>query len=137
MSAESHNYLLVEPAHRRVTPARFQSLDAACAAVGLSPNEIDMGSLGGGHGIVVFEYGLVKPLEQQRLFAIGQCLYEGNAVIYAEDSKGERIDASPLPIRWFKNADEVWQAIEQEEIIQPSMAVNGEVLWVWPDSKVR
>ena len=135
---KSVTYLLIEPAEQRATTRRFNSLDEACRAVGLSRDQVDHGSLGQGQSIVVYEYGLRRPIEQQHLFALRQNLYEGNAVIYAEDIEGRRVDVDQTPIpRWFKNVDEVWEAIEQGDVIQPSMAINGEVLWLWPDATMR
>jgi hypothetical protein len=128
-------YLLIDPAKKAVTSARFASLNDAELAAGLSPLAVDHGSLGPELGIVVYEYGLFEPKDEMSYFALGERLYAGNAVIYAE-REGERVDVAIVPdIRWFDSADEVMKAIEMGDIVQPAMTVGGEVVWVWPQPK--
>lgn len=134
--AKAVTYILIEPDKRQVTTERFGSLLDACRIAQLPPGGVDHGSLPfEHHSIVVYEYGLLKPIIEQRLFAIGNCLYEGNAVVYAEID-GDRVDADVSingSVKWFNDVSDAWHAIEQGEVIQPSVSVDGECVWTWPD----
>lgn len=132
--AKSVRYVLVRPAERRAVLVEFKSLQEAQTAAGLDPNEVDHGSLGEGHGITVYEYGLMQPVAEQHLFSIGNRLYAGNAVIYAE-ADGKAVDARVPRITWYKDVDAVWEAIQQGDVIQPAVKVGDDVLWLWPDPK--
>ena len=134
MGTKAVKYVLVRPAERRAETAEFASVQEAQVAVGLDPKAVDHGSLGEGHGITVYEYSLMQPVADQHLFSIGNRLYAGNAVIYAE-ADGSLVDARVPRIKWYANLEEVWEAIQQGDVIQPAVRVNGDVLWLWPDSK--
>lgn len=139
--ADQRQFVLIEPAERRLSLKPFADLSAALAAVGLHIGEVDFGSLMPDHSIVVYEFGLFEPPAQQHYFALGKNLYAGNAVVFAE-VEGESGDVSKecwnllrSNLHWFGGMQEVEKAIDQEQIIQPSIKVNGEVVWVWPQPR--
>lgn len=138
---DQRQFVLIEPAERRLSLKPFADLSAALAAVGLHTGEIDFGSLMPDHSIVVYEFGLFEPPAQQHYFALGKNLYAGNAVVFAE-VEGKPSDVTKecwhllrSNLRWFDSVQEIEKAIDDEEIIQPSISVDGKVVWVWPQPR--
>lgn len=129
-------YCIVDPALQRTHVAPFASIEDAQRAAGIV-GHVDFGTAARRRGIIVAEFGLFEPVEMQSYFSIGPNLYAGGAVIFAYDEAGETIDyTGPLPIVFYHSAAEVEVAIEAEQrVLRPTMAVNGEVLWQWPQPR--
>ena len=131
-------YVLVNPILRTATAGDYASLQDAEVAAGLDPGKVDHGMISRSIGYVVFEFGLFVPPAEQSYFAIGQTLIAGSAVLYGVNAWGESVNLhrSTIPdIRWFLGANDVEAAIEAREIIRPQTAVNGSVMWQWPDAR--
>jgi hypothetical protein len=132
-------FVTIDPRTTKVSFVDAANLNEAKIAVGLDPDQVDHGTIWhdfryGGISIVVYEFGLYLPRDTDRYFAIGRSLYVGPAVLYGFDAAGETVDlVEPPPVSFFPNADAVERAIEAGQIIRPVMAINGEVLWKWPD----
>ena len=117
----------------------FATLDDVYAAAGLKRGKVVLGTLTmnqdmSGTSIVVYAYGLLrrKPSEGH-YFAIGQRLFEGNAVLSAFDGEGTSIDLNEMPsVRFFASHIEVEEAIQAKQIRRPQTVANGRVLWQWP-----
>jgi hypothetical protein len=115
------------------------SPDDAKKIAGLDPLKTDHGVVWrdyrvGGIAIVVYEFGLFIPRDQQRYFAIRDQLYAGAAILYGFDAAGETVDLRELPaVYFFGSAEEVERAIVGRQINRPILAVNNEVLWRWPE----
>jgi hypothetical protein len=86
-----------------------------------------------GIAIIVDEFSLFKMPTEQRYFAIGRRLYAGNAVLYGYDSAGETHDLPHMPAPMFMTLLGIEEAIASGQIDRPSMFVNGEQVWQWPD----
>jgi hypothetical protein len=131
-------YVIIDPQHRTILPGNFDSLRTAEQFAGLDPDKVDHGMLTRRIGYVVFEFGLFVPPVDQHYFAIGRQLIAGNAVLYGVDEAGESVDlmGSTIPdVRWFLGENDVEAAIEAGEIDRPQTAVNGCVMWQWPDAQ--
>lgn len=85
---------------------------------------------GYGVSVVVYEYGLFVPPDQQRYFAINNKLYAGKALLYAFDNQGETIDLKrPPDVVFFGSVRAIEMAIEAGQIERPaSQTLN----WQWP-----
>jgi hypothetical protein len=123
---------------RKARVMDLPDVDSAKLVARLKPLEVDHGSITRNLHIIVYEFSLYVPVNEQHWFSIGGKLYGGNAVLYACDDAGETIslpmDRLP-PILWFKDAAAVEQAIGWKQIERPIMAFNGEVLWQWPQPR--
>lgn len=125
-------YCIVDPALQRTHVDQFASIEDAQRAAGIV-GHVEYGTAARRHCIIVAEFGLFEPVEQQNYFSIGPNLYAGGAVIYAYDEAGETIDyTGPLPIQFYNAAMFAEQAIVMGRVRRPTMAVNGKVFWQWP-----
>jgi hypothetical protein len=112
------------------------------AAAGLSPHEVDHGCVfrhedGWSINVICYEHGMFVPVEQGRYFSIGGQLFQGGVILYAADERGETIDlhAKP-PVVFYRGRDQIELAIETGQVVRPMLAVNGEVIWQWPEPRV-
>ena len=76
--------------------AKVETVEAASpqevyARVGLNPGAVDHGVVHPGVAIVVYQYCLFIPVEEQRWFAVGRQLFGGTAVLYGFDASGEKL----------------------------------------------
>jgi len=116
---------------------QYVDLDDALQSVGLNSRQIDFGCLKRpdmtpGISIVVYEFGLKEPPQDQHFFAIGRSLFAGNAVLFAFDDVGSTIDLEQMPpVLFFRDHHEVERSIEEDIIDRPEISVNGRVLWQW------
>lgn len=108
-------------------------IDAAYAATGLKPGAVDFGTLDETRSIIVYEYGLYLPYRKQSFFVINRRLYVNGGVIFQTDREGETVPLETLPDIRFMSADEVLVAIEAGSVILPVVAIDGRVIWKWPD----
>ena len=132
-------FALIEPFETRTSIVEAGSSQELYARAGFGTN-VDHGIVapphalpsGVGISIVVDGFGLFKPADQQRYFAIGRQLYGGNAVLYGFDDAGETVDLREVPVVVFMTASGVEDAIGRGQIDRPICAVNDEEFWRWP-----
>jgi hypothetical protein len=88
--------------------------------------------------VITDEFALFIPKEEGKYFSIGTQLFQGGIILYAADEAGNTIDleAKP-PVNFYRDAEQVEHAIAKGEINRPFMAVNGEVIWQWPQPRIR
>jgi hypothetical protein len=128
---------------RTVKPVMVRKrVQEAYEALGLSEVGVDHGRVytdpftGSRVAIVVHEFSLFAPPEQQKYFSIMGRLYGGNAVIYAEDRDGQFITVpEPPPGMFYRSHIEVEAAIKRREVHRPETRINGELVWSWPAGK--
>lgn len=125
-------FIIIDPVRKATRVTEKRELGEALIEAGLKVSGVDHGSIGPHLGVVVYEFGLFVPPDDQHYFSINGRLYAGAGVLYGVDDNGETVDAVMPKIRFFDNTREVEMAIELEEVTQPSIAVNGQVLWLWP-----
>lgn len=106
---------------------------------GLNPMGVDHGTVQFGLGIVLYEFGLLEPMNHY--FILNRTLYAGNAVLYAYDEHGETIDA-PEDLRGFKikflhGIDAVETALQCGEVNRPYTAINGVKLAEWRNGSLQ
>ena len=129
-------FLTIQPAKQFSIWVQSPSLTSAMALVELE--NVDHGVVVPGVGIVVYEYGLFVPPNEQHYFSIRTRLYAGNAVLYAFDKMGETVSLArhQVPeIVFMPNAASVERSIELGLVQRPQMAVNGVVTWEWPQPR--
>jgi hypothetical protein len=129
-------YVIVNPKHRAWSTQDFPDIDTAKRAAGLDPGSIDHGMLARSVGYCVYEFGLFVPPAEQSYFSIGKTLIAGPALFYGVGEAGETIDLmrSQLPTPFFYlGANDVEAHIQAGDILRPTMAFNGELIWKWPD----
>jgi hypothetical protein len=128
-------FLLIDAIKKTAVISDHRSLSVAQDELGL--NRVDHGTITRGIGYVVYEFGFFVPVDQQKYAAIGNRLIAGNAVLYAYDDSGETVDFTEgdivRHITFFGDAVAVESAIDDGILVRPQTAVNGEVLWQWPD----
>jgi hypothetical protein len=139
-------YIVIDARAKSETVMHLNSFEDALKNAGLTPGKVDHGTIRRGLAIVVDEYGLFVPPDQQRYFAIGRHLYAGPAaVLYGFDEQGETIDVdiqycrhgfhplSPTRFgRWFDSIDEIEAAIAKGEIDRPVIGSSDQIIWKWP-----
>ena len=135
---------IIKPATRTFDVVEADTIVAAYALAGLDPGKTDHGvaaALDNKHKVafVVYEFGFFVPVKEQHYFEMCGRLVAGSALIYECDVYGRTIDLSDegeaaigTPT-WFMSADEVELAIESGALARPQLAVNGDVLWSWPE----
>ena len=95
---------------------------------------VDHGVVCPGVGIVVDEFGLFAPPDEQSYFAINGRLYAGNGVLYGFNKGGELVDLAQVPaVMFMPSARAVERNIEIGTVLRPEISVNGVVTWRWPD----
>ena len=132
-------FYAIKPADCAIEAIEASEPWEAYKTLGLDRMGVDHGVVarvadGGGVGIVVYEFSLFVPVNEQRWFSIMGQLFGGNALLYGFDVHGETCDFDPPPpVVFYRSADEVEAAIARGEVKRPQMAVNQNVLWRWPD----
>jgi hypothetical protein len=116
-----------------------QSWEAVMRA-GIDHTHTDHGivqrSTNGGIGVIVYEFGLYVDPTKQSFFAIDGNLYAGNAVLYAFGAHGETIDMGMPPnIKFFDSIAEIESHIRLGKLNRPTMSLNGQVMWQWPQAR--
>ncbi len=131
-------FVIVDVENQSATLREFEDLEGAKKEAGLKRHQVDHGCLwldpdrSRGMSVVVYEFGLMEPDEQQH-FSINGQLYAGNAVLYSH-VMGETVDveAEDIPtITFIGGRAEVEEAIANNEVSRPDMRANGEVVWEW------
>jgi hypothetical protein len=129
-------FQIIDSDKASVRSFKCATLNEAMVAAGLEPGHVDFGGVCEGISLVVFEFGLYMPKEKVRFFSIGKSLYVGNAVLFGHDQSGETIDLpSPPPVMFYRDHSAVERSIARGEIDRPQIAVNGAVLWRWPEPR--
>jgi hypothetical protein len=133
-------FYAIKPAECAIEAVEARAPFEAYHTIGLK--DVDHGIIcrgpEGGIGIVVYEYSLFVPVDEQRWFSIGGKLYGGNALLYGFDAGGETCEFDPPPpVVFYGSADAVEAAITRGEVERPIMAVNKAVYWRWPEPQPR
>lgn len=128
---------IINATARTVEIADHPSDDAAKAQAGLV--NVDHGvvlrATDKAHGIaiMVYEYGLFEPPEQQSFFGLAGRLYAGNAVLYAFNAGGDTVDLKVYPrVMFMPSVRAVERNIQLGLIQRPIMSANDVVIWQWP-----
>lgn len=142
------NYILIDPTNQTVQNYNAEDWMDAIHAAGLDVNALDHGNIGRGtHGSIniwVYEFGLISP-QTDKYFAIEKQLFNGPAVMYFADLRGETIDV-PLSmaehlksnhLRWFSGTSEVEDAIGAGRVTRPASSINGQIVWEWNKGKTN
>ena len=136
-------FVVIDPQLCKVAVEEANQLSDLYHSVGLPADQVEFSCVhsneksGETISIVVYEFGLFKPKEMGKYFSLGGQLLEGGAILFAADYKGETISfVYKPPVVFYRSYVEVEQAIERGEVVRPEMAVNGEVIWKWPDPQV-
>src|SRR6185503_14660647 len=113
----------------------------ATEAAKLEDKGLDFGVVAHNHSIAVHEFGLFVAAPEQSFFSLGRRLFAGNAIIFHEEG-GVLVDVDPefykhlrTTIRFYDSSEDVEKAITADEIDQPSMSIDGEVVWCWPQPR--
>lgn len=133
-------FAIIDPQAKAFDRIEAADVVAAYREARLDPMRTDHGTLmllENDHRVcyVVYEFGFFVPPPQQHYCAIGERLIAGRALLYEADRYGRTVnldDAIGIDVTWFKSADEVEIAIAAGAVIRPELAVNGEVIWAWP-----
>jgi len=80
--------------------------------------------VGSAIAIVVDQFSLFVPPEEQRYFIIGRQLYGGNAVLYGYNEEGESIDLPLMPVVIFISVAGIEEAIAAGQIDRPQHALQ-------------
>jgi hypothetical protein len=143
MAKDKITCYIVEPSQRRCRAFECDA-DLALEAMpeaGLKPGHVDFGTVRRdvdtrrGVGIIVYEFGLFDPPGQQSYFVIANRLTAGNAVLFAYDEIGDTVSmaAGELPpITYVNGENEIEAAIQRGQISRPTMSINGQLFWQWP-----
>jgi hypothetical protein len=127
-------YIVIDPEKKTTRAIDASSFDVALDVAGLGDVCRDHGSITRSIAIVVYEYGLFEPPENQHYFALDGRLFAGRALLYAVDTAGETIDLTICPEpTFFKSAADVEAAIYAGKVERPIKAINDKVIWKWPD----
>jgi hypothetical protein len=126
---------IVNPSVQSARIERCENFEAACAAVGLVPGEIEFEALTTAIQIAVYEFGFFVPPHEQYYFTTHRRLYAGNALLFGIDDKGKRIDLEALPaILYLPTAAAVERAIDAGIVGRPQITLTGgSVIWRWPE----
>jgi hypothetical protein len=136
-------FAIVEPAQTHWEVVEAPALHSVCAHLGLDKPDhnvlIPPGHMPSGVGIaiVVDDFGMFVPPEQQRYFIIGRTLFAGNAVMYGFDQQGDTIDLQEVPQIIFISRTGIEGAISAGQIDRPTTRVNGQIVWQWPPSSME
>ena len=89
-----------------------------------------------GLAIMVHEFGLFTPVDEQAYFSIGGRLFAGNAVLYGFDKMGETVNIPGTPrVVFLPNIKAVERNIDLGLVQRPKISINGVVMWRWPDPR--
>ena len=127
-------FLMIRAEQVRAELEEHEDVPSALRALGLRQGEIDHGTVSQHLGIMVYEYGFLRPIEEQRLFSIWGQLYCGNALVYRIDARGETMSmcrASVPPVVFYASVQEVERVIRAGLVRRPYMAFNDLVTWEW------
>jgi hypothetical protein len=131
-------FVVVNPFARKIEAVETETLIDAQTLAGLG--NVDHGVLGRGPhfsiGYVVDEFGLFVPVSEQKYFGTCGVLIAGTAVFYGFDQAGETVSIrrSEFPdVTFYLGINDVEAAITREEVERPVIAVNGMVIWEWPN----
>lgn len=134
-------YGILNPRARTLTYHDANDPRTVYRQAGLRDLETDHGVLAplphrGGIGYVVYQYGFYVPPAQQFYCSITgtNALIAGPAVLYEFAEGGATIDLDDWKLEpiWFSGPEAVEEAIEAGSVSRPVIAINGEIVWAWP-----
>lgn len=128
-------YGLIYPERKSAMLVDIASMDAALRRVGLLKGATDHGTVVEGLAVVVGEFGLFVPPEQQSYFAIAgyDHLLAGPAVLYGYNVEGHDVELVQLPrIEWLPDRPAVERAIAAGLVKRPHLGMGDDVIWRWP-----
>lgn len=135
-------FAILNPKARTFTYVEAPDFAPVVRQAGLLSGEIDLGVLkplrhGGGIGYAVYQFSNYVPPDRQSYCSIEGtgALIAGNAVLFEYARGGATIDLSEdwkLEPIWFSGPEAVEAAIVAARVIRPELAINGEVIWAWP-----
>jgi hypothetical protein len=139
-------FTAIKPHDKKLVLIETDSLSVAEASVGLVSTKVDHGVLwrkeeiGVGLGYVMYEYALFVPTDQQKYASVFGKLIAGNCIVYAFNEIGDTIPVSEdmiseKDIRWLPTLWDVEMAIAHRRVTRPILAVNGEVIWRFPEPR--
>lgn len=124
---------IIKPATCKIDVVQCEELREALVIAGLDHDAVDHGMVIRNVGIVVYEFALFVPPQEQTYFSIGHRLYAGNAVLYGVNEMGDTVDLTMLALPfWLKTESDVERAIRENLCPRPRISVNGDTLWEWP-----
>jgi hypothetical protein len=128
-------YLFIFPSHQQIEIETFPSIQEAKQHANL--DQVDFGTLSQNLSIVVYEYGLMRG-KPNEYFALGQSLFNGNAIIFQTDEEGENADINQNSIdiiqrnlKFYCDPQSAEIDILLGNIIRPESSINGQVFWSW------
>ena len=131
-------FQIIKPKTKECPTFDGKDVREAAVAAGLELNQVDHGMIHRKLGIMVYEFSLFVPPAEQSYFSLGGRLYAGNAVLYSIDDRGETVDMKHFVVpHWLPDREAVEKMIAAKACARPQMAVNGEVLWRWPEPAPR
>lgn len=137
-------FILIDANKQMVSLIEADELNAALEQAGLSKGEVDFGTVSTDLGIVVHEFGMREPVDKRRYFTIQRYMYAGNAVLFAFDQIGDTITANEKQlhyilshIKFLGGHENAERAIAAGVVDRPQIAVNGEVMWQWPQGNAE
>lgn len=129
-------FMIVDPVDQIVFAVDAAELHETYKDAGLEGNKVDHGQITKELAIVVNEYALFMPSEEQCYFSMNGKLFAGTCVLYGVGEAGETVDVSDIPVvTFYKDKEAVEIAMAEGSLIRPVIAINNEVLWEWPQSK--
>ena len=133
---KGNQFWIVHPESATTQCVRATDITEVYRLAGLDGLQVDHGVVHPGVGIVVYEYSMFAPPNEQRWFAVGSQLFGGKAVLYGFDHEGSTVDLpEPPPILFFRDAEQVEDMIQRGNVQRPQCAVNGAVYWSWPHTQ--
>lgn len=144
----THNVILINPELRMVRNANAPSDINKFARDYIKCDSIDHGTVqvlasGSRLCIIVYEYGLVGGEQASKsFFSLNRQLYNGKAVLYMADYRGETIsviktlaphwDSGDCPdLTWADDAETAEKLITDNLCQRPQTLFNGKVVWEW------
>ena len=131
-------FVIIDPKQRTVTTVDCEDIIEAKALAGLG--DVDHSTIGRGpNGGIAYCMGdqsmFDPPPAQQSYCGCAGRLIAGTAILYGFDEAGKEVDLmkSAVPdVQFYLGVNDVEAAIDRGEVKRPVIAVNGTVIWQWP-----
>jgi hypothetical protein len=125
--------------------SKHPALDDAFPVANLQRGRVDFGTIAPNYGIIVYEFGLLEG-DADAYYRLGKQLFNGNAILFKTDDKGENVNFPTAVIAHMNSCDEVEffadiaaveEAIAAGRVVRPQSSINGVVHWQWNKEGVR